>query len=105
MQRGLIAACVKINGFICKLNALNNMYPPYLAGTVVRTQAADGKEPKFLYHKLFDGVHASDELIKVWAAKTEKAINFNRLVPLENMRPLTYHSAEYLAWTLERVVL
>ena len=105
MQRGLIAACVKINGFICKLNALNGMYPPYLAGTVVRTQAADGKEPKFLYHKLFDGVHASDDLIKVWAAKTQKAINQNRLEPLENMRPFKYHSAEYLADVLEGVTL
>ena len=49
-----------------------------------KTQIADGKEPRFLYHKLFDGVHASDDFNKVWAIKISKAVNRNRLEPLAN---------------------
>ena len=85
MQIGLNAAVVKINGCIWKLNSLNRMYTPCLAGTVVQTQIADGKEPMFLYHKLFDGVHASDDFNKVWAIKISKAVNRNRLEPMANL--------------------
>ena len=85
MQKGLNAAVVKINGCICKISSLNGMYIPCLAGTVVRTRIADGKEPRFLYHKLFDGVHSSDDLTKVWATKISKAVNRNRLEPMANL--------------------
>ena len=104
MQKGLNAAVVKINGCICKISSLNGMYIPCLAGTVVRTRIADGKEPRFLYHKLFDGVHASDDFNKVWAIKISKAVNKNRLEPLANP-PFKDHSAEYLAQLLEGVSL
>ena len=105
MQEGLMAAVVKINGFICKLNALNGMYTPYLAGTVVKTHAADGRGPILQYEKLYDGVHANDELIEQWAKKIRKAININRTTPLAELPPMIIQSPERLALILEDLIL
>ena len=100
-----MAAVVKINGFICKLNALNGMYTPYLAGTVVKTHAADGRGPILQYEKLYDGVHANDELIEQWAKKIRKAININRTTPLAELPPMIIQSPERLALILEDLIL
>ena len=105
MQQGLMEAIIKINGFICKLNALHHVYTPYLAGTVVKTHAADGRNPVLQRHKLFDGVHADDLLIEEWAGKIKKSINKNRLTPTSNLPSLQYHSSEHLAYILEGITL
>ena len=105
MQQGLMEAIIKINGFICKLNALHHVYTPYLAGTVVKTHSADGRNPILQRHKLFDGVHADDLLIEEWAGKIKKSINKNRLTPTSNLPSLQYHSSEHLAYILEGITL
>ena len=79
MQEDLTTVLSKINGFICKLNIWNEMYTPYVAGTVVRTKCPGGQMQRILqYHKLFDGVHADDKTITEWADKMKKAILKNR---------------------------
>ena len=105
MQEGLMEAITKINGFVCKLNALHGTYTPYLAGTVVRTRAAEGKKPILHRHKLYDGVHADDQLIEEWAKKIITAINTNRTTPVSNMPPMRYTSPERLAYILEGLIL
>lgn len=101
MTEGLIQAVVKINGFICKLNALHDVHTPYLAGTVVRTNAARGRQPVLQWHKYFDGVHADDLLIEEWAMKIKKSIDRNRTK--DHFEPLTQYSAKYLAHLLEEI--
>ena len=103
MQEGLNAALTKINGFICKLNALYHMETPYLAGTVVKTWSARNRGITLQRHKLYDGVHADDELIEVWADKIKSAIDKNRAKPDSIMPELRMHTARQLAMILEGI--
>ena len=103
MQEGLNAALTKINGFICKLNALHGMETPYLAGTVVKTFSAKNKGITLQRHKLFDGVHADDDLIKVWSDKITSAIHRNRAKPDRDMPDLRMHTSSRLAYILEDI--
>ena len=105
MQAGLMEALNKINGFICKLNALNGMYTPYLAGTVVKTHTAENRKPVLQRHKLYDGVHADDLLIEEWALKIKTAINANWTAPRSSFPIMRYTSPERLALILEAKTL
>ena len=78
MQWRLNAVLASVNSFICKLNFWNDMYTPYVAGTVLRTKS---KSDNYIlqWHKFYDGVHADDALIEEWATKFCRAIRKNRV--------------------------
>ena len=78
MQQRLNTVLSNVNSFICKLNVWNDMYTPYVAGTVLRTKASNDK---FIlsHHKMYDGVHANDKLMREWGDKFDKAIRKNRV--------------------------
>ena len=78
MQEDLNTVISVVNGFICKLNSWNRMYTPYVATTVLRTKSSRNGQRILQHHKLFDGVHADDNLIIEWTNKIEKAILKNR---------------------------
>ena len=105
MQEGMNEALTKINGFVCKLNALNGMDTPYLAGTVVKTWSKKNRDTNLQRHKLYDGVHADDKLIKEWATKLQHAIDRNRSKPDNQMPRLNMHTPRKLAWVLEGIKL
>ena len=81
MQRRLNTVLSNVNSFITKLNHWNDMYTPYVAGTVLRTKAKKSDQTNYIlqHHKLYDGVHADDRLIEEWALKFERAIRKNRV--------------------------
>ena len=105
MQEAMNVAIAKINGFICKLNTLNGMDTPYLAGTVLKTFAAKGRGPILQRHKLYDGVHADDLLIEEWAKKIQTAIENSRSRPDDIMPGLHHHTPYHLALILEGIKL
>ena len=105
MQRAMNIAITKINGFICKLNSLHSMATPYLAGTVLSTRSRHNKDPILQRHKLYDGVHADDDLIEEWASKIQAAIEQNRSKPDNEMNPLRHHTPSHLALILEDIVI
>ena len=80
MQEALTASLAVANGVICKLNTYHCMQTPYLAGTVLRTKTGHDQSKKYILqeHKLYDGVHADDNLIEKWAEKLLAAIRENR---------------------------
>ena len=78
MQEDLNIVISVVNGFICKLNFWNCMSTPYVATTVLRTKSSRNGQRILQHHKLFDGVHADDNLIIEWSNKIEKAISKNR---------------------------
>ena len=79
MQGRLDTVLSSVNSFICKLNYWNNMYTPYIAGTVLRTKAKRSDNFILQWHKFYDGVHADDTLIEEWATKFSRAIRKNRV--------------------------
>ena len=80
MEEALTAALAIANGVICKLNNYHCMQTPYLAGTVLRTKTDPNQNKKYILqeHKLYDGVHAGDDLLEKWADKLHTAIRKNR---------------------------
>ena len=79
------------------------MVTPYLAGTVLKTRSAHNRDPILQRHKLYDGVHADDDLIEEWASKIQTAIEQNRSKPDYEMIPLRLQTASQLALMLEDI--
>ena len=96
MQTDLNTVLSKVNSFIFKLNLWNEMYTPYVAGTVMRTKTSGGGQRILQFHKLHDGVHADDKLIVEWADKFRTAIKKNRSATYSNL-----HAASGLGTQLD----
>ena len=92
MQVKLNSSLTRLNGYIKKINTINAVYTPYLAGTVISTNKNSSLTPVFSDHKLHDGVHAGDTLFITWAKKFAKSMNKNREELLPTLVPRIHSS-------------
>ena len=92
MQINLNCCLTRLNGYIKKINSINGVFTPYIAGTVISTNKNSSLIPVFSDHKLQDGVHAGNNLFTTWAKKLAKALNKNREEMLPPLIPRIDHS-------------
>ena len=101
----LNAALTKINGLICNLNVLQGIETPYLVRKVVKTFTTKSMRKILQRHKLFNGVHAEDDLIKVWSDRFMSAIHKHRAKPDRDMADLRIHTPSRMAYILEDITI
>ena len=83
MNREMVRALQKINGFIVKTNSQNNMSTPHIAAQVMVNQPGydqNGEKsfPLVHYGRFTDGVHPSPGLADKWAKQLLRAMKSNR---------------------------
>ena len=69
----------EINNFICETNRKHRVSIPFLHTTIMKRRG-NKKRAYYIYlwHLLYDGLHATDELKTLWAASLKAAIKKNR---------------------------
>ena len=106
MQLNMVRTIHRLNKFILGVNNSYQMSTPMLACTVMKN--VPGKDPRVHYGMLGeDGVHPTDDLRDLWAAKLIKAMRDNRYKPsqVQDEPHFLDSSFDVLEASLERSIL
>lgn len=78
MQANMIRAIQLLNNYILGVNNVHYMYTPMLASTIMKNMS--GPKPARVHYGMLeeDGVHPTEDLRDLWAARLMKAIHNNR---------------------------